>query len=235
MRALALVAVEQLLELPLGVGHGRLRGGDRRVGERPVGGGPAGALAVGDRLHERVPAQAVRAVDGDAGALARPRRGPRGGLARRGRCRRRPCGSGSRAEPGIGSWIGSTPAKTIESSRVPCSRSMILLRAEMAQVEEDVAVDAAAFVDLGLLRARDDVAARQLHRVRRVVLEEALALRVEEVRALAAAALGDEHPRRRERRRVELHHLHVFQRHADAGARAPCRRRCRSRRSSCPV
>ena len=33
-----------------------------------------------------------------------------------------------------------------------------LLRAEVAEVEQDVAVDAAALVDLGLLGARDDVA-----------------------------------------------------------------------------
>ena len=91
-----------------------------------------------------------------------------------------------------------------------------LLGAEVAQVEQDVAVDAAALVDLGLLGARDDVARGELHRVRRVALQEALALGVEEVGALAAAALGDQHPRRRERRRMELHHLHVLQR--DAGA-----------------
>ena len=91
-----------------------------------------------------------------------------------------------------------------------------LLRAQVAKVEQDAPVDSAALVDLGLLGARDDVSARQLHRVRRVVLEEALALGVDQVRALAAAALGDQDSRRRERRRVELHHLHVLQRHADA-------------------
>ena len=109
-----------------------------------------------------------------------------------------------------------------------------LLRAEVAQVEQDVAVDAAALVDLGLLRARDDVAGGELHRVRRVVLQEALALGVEQVGALAAAALRDQHARRRERRRVELHHLHVLQRHAERAAPSSSRRRCRSRRSSCP-
>ena len=55
-----------------------------------------------------------------------------------------------------------------------------LLGAEVAQVEQDVAVDPAALVDLGLLRAGDDVARGELHRVRRVALEEALALGVEE-------------------------------------------------------
>ena len=86
--------------------------------------------------------------------------------------------------------------------------------AEVAEVEEDVPVDAPPLVDLDLLCAGDDVAARQLHRVGRIVLQEPLALRVQQVGALAATALGDEHARRREGRRVELHHLHVLQRHA---------------------
>ena len=60
-------------------------------------------------------------------------------------------------------------------------------------VERDRAVgEAAALVDLGLLGARDDVARGQLHLVGRVLLHEALALRVVEVRALAARALGDQ-------------------------------------------
>ena len=84
----------------------------------------------------------------------------------------------------------------------------------MPQVEQDVAVDAAPLVDLGLLRARDDVAARELHRVRCVALEEPVALGVEEVRTLAATALGDENARRRKGRRMELHHLHVLERDA---------------------
>ena len=88
------------------------------------------------------------------------------------------------------------------------------LGAEMAQVEQHVPVQAAPLVDLRLLGARDDVARRELHRVRRVADEEALRVLVEQVRALSAAALGDEHAGRRERRRMELHHLHVLQRDA---------------------
>ena len=90
-----------------------------------------------------------------------------------------------------------------------------LVGAEVAQVEQDVAVDPAALVDLGLLRPGDHVAARELHRVRRVALEKPLALGVEKVGAFAAAALGDQDPGRREGRRVELHHLHVLQRYTD--------------------
>jgi hypothetical protein len=84
------------------------------------------------------------------------------------------------------------------------------------EIEQHVAVDSAPLVDLRLLRARDDVAACELHRVRRVPLEEALAAGVEEIGAFAAAALSDEDARGRERRRVELHHLHVLERDADA-------------------
>jgi hypothetical protein len=89
-----------------------------------------------------------------------------------------------------------------------------LLRAEMAHVEQHVPVHPAALVDLDLLRAGDDVSARELHRVRRVVLEEALPFGVQEIRTLAARPLGDQDPGRRERRRVELHHLHVLERNA---------------------
>src|SRR3712207_2409412 len=52
--------------------------------------------------------------------------------------------------------------------------------------------------------------------VRRVLLHEALAVAVEQVRALAAGALGDEEPVLDEARRVVLHHLHVHQRRAHA-------------------
>ena len=83
-------------------------------------------------------------------------------------------------------------------------------------VERDRPVgEAAALVDLGLLGARDHVAARQLHLVGRVLLHEALALGVVEVGALAAGTLGDEEPEARQRGRVVLDHLHVHQRSAD--------------------
>ncbi len=106
------------------------------------------------------------------------------------------------------------------------------VRSEVPQVEHDVAVDPAALVDLRLLGARDDVARGELHRVRGIAEEEALALGVQQVRAFPAATLGDEHSRRRQRRRVELHHLHVLERdsraerhgHPVSGARIGIRR-----------
>jgi len=102
------------------------------------------------------------------------------------------------------------------------------------QVEHHGAVDPAPLVDLGLLGTGDDVARRQLERVRRIPLHEALAVLVEQEPTLAAAALGDEDAGREERRRVELHELHVLerqprvQRHRRAVARARVRVRRRA-------
>ena len=57
-----------------------------------------------------------------------------------------------------------------------------------------VLADAAAFADLDRDRAAHDVARREILRVRRVALHEALALGIREVTALAARALGDQQP-----------------------------------------
>ena len=191
------------------------------------------ALPVRDRLHERVAAEPVRAVDGDARDLAGGVETLERGLPPDVRVDAahvvvgaRPDGDRlvDRVDAGERHRELARPVQALED----------LLRAEVAQVEQDVAVEPAALVDLGLLGAGDDVARGELHRVRRVADEEALAVLVQEVRALAAAALGDEHARRRERRRVELHHLHVLQRDAGAQRHAPSRRRCTRTRSSSP-
>ena len=86
-------------------------------------------------------------------------------------------------------------------------------RAELARVEIDGAVAL-----LAEDRARDDVARRELGEPM-LPLHEAHAARVDEDRAFAAHRLGDERERilrRVERRRMELHELHVGER--DAGA-----------------
>ena len=157
--------------------------------------GGSGAPAVGDRLHERVPAEPVRAVHRDARALA-------------GRVQAFELGD-AQLVVGVDAAhvvVGARPDRDRLVDRVdageghrqlarPVQALEDLLRAQVPQVEQDVPVDAAALVDLDLLGPRDDVAAGELHRVRRVVLEEAVALRVQEVRALAAAALGDQDAR----------------------------------------
>ena len=74
---------------------------------------------------------------------------------------------------------------------------------------------AAALGDLGVDRARDDVARRELQPLRVVALHEPLAARVAQDAALAADRLGDEQPGDARRPdhpgRMELHELHVDQ------------------------
>ena len=75
---------------------------------------------------------------------------------------------------------------------------------------------AAAFLDLGGHGARHHVAARQVLGVRRVALHEALAVLVQEIAALAAHALGDQHAGAGDAGGVELPELHVLERQPGA-------------------
>ena len=95
-----------------------------------------------------------------------------------------------------------------------------LVAAEVAQVQQHRAVDAAAFHDLGGLRAGHDVTRGELELVRRVLAHEPLAVLVEQDAALAAGTLGHQHAAGVQRRRVELHELHVLERHAGAERQA---------------
>ena len=118
----------------------------------------------------------------------------------------------------IGSRVMSTPAKSLPMFTISRSASSVRLRGTFvmsSQMPEPLGADAAALEDLGLLGARDDVARGELHLVGRVLLHEALALGVQQHRALAARALGDQEAVLDERRRVVLDHLHVHQRRAD--------------------
>src|SRR3954451_3527158 len=70
-RPLAVLHVEHRLDLRLPVALHAVRERHVRLrGERPLGGVAAGAATERNRLHQRVPTQAVRAVHGDAGSLA---------------------------------------------------------------------------------------------------------------------------------------------------------------------
>ena len=127
---------------------------------------------------------------------------------------------------GISSVKMSTPAKSLAISRICDNLSLIVWAPRVAAVQQDPAVDPSAFVDLRLLRPGYDVPRRQLHHVGGVPLHEPLALRVEQVRALAPGALGDEHAAAGQRGGMVLDHLHVHQgcpgavgeRHAVPGA-----------------
>jgi hypothetical protein len=93
------------------------------------------------------------------------------------------------------------------------------VRADVAQVQQHVVLvrtDAAAFLDLLVHRARDEVARRQVLQGRRIALHEAFAVRVDQDTALAAHALGDQDARAGHAGRVELPELHVLQRQAGA-------------------
>ncbi len=194
--------------------HGlRVPVGGRAPAERVLRGMPPGAAAERDRLHQRVAAEPVRAVDRDACDLSRGVEALELGLsplvcrdaahvvvgARTDRD-----GLEDRVDAGVRHRQLARAGQLVED----------LLRPEVTKVEHHRPVDAAARLDLRGLGARDDVARRQLERIRGVALHEPLAVLVDEVATLAAAPLGDEDPGRVHRRRVELHELHVLQRQA---------------------
>ena len=152
--------------------------------ERVLGGSLARAAAEGDRLHQRVAAEPVGAVHGDTRDLA---------------CGVEPLDRGEpvvvRLDPAH-VVVGAGPDRDRRVDRIDAGvghRELAragqlgqdLLGAEVAEVEEDRAVDAAAGLDLGRLGARDDVARGELERVRGVALHEALALLVDQVATLA--------------------------------------------------
>ena len=190
-----------------------------------VGGVLAGAGAEDQGVEQGVGAEAVAAVDRDAGALAgRVEAGHVGGAVDVG------LDAAHRvvvAGLDVDRLPGDVDAGEVAADEDDLAQRLVhaLLRDD-GDVERDGAVgEAAALVDLGLLGTGDDVARGELHLVRRVALHEALALGVEQVGALAAGALGDQEALARKRRRVVLDHLHVHQRRAcPVGHRDPVAR-----------
>ena len=202
------------LILALLVAHGRL-GHERAVAVRDgvLAGVPPGAAAEHDRLHQRVAAEPVGAVHRDARALA--------GGVQAGQDRLAVDVGVDSAHVVVGAGadrdrlLDRIDARVVDRELArPGQPRADLLRAEVREVEQHAAVDAAPLLDLLPLGARDDVARRELHRDRRRLGHEAVAAGVAQVAALAAAALGDQHAVRAQRRRMELHELHVLQRHA---------------------
>ncbi len=91
------------------------------------------------------------------------------------------------------------------------------LPTEMPHIQVDalpVRSDPPAFIDLGLLRAADQIPGGQFHLVGRIFLHEAVAILVGEIAALAATGLAHENAVFVEARGMELHEFHVHQRHA---------------------
>ena len=83
---------------------------------------------------------------------------------------------------------------------------------EVSYVEEYAPVDASALVDLGLLGPRHHVARRKLLHRGRVPLHESFTGGVQQVSALASRGLRQERAVRLQGSRVVLHHLHVHER-----------------------
>src|SRR4051794_20099335 len=214
--AAAALAAQDVLDHAALVGQLALRGRRHRHARAPLGGGLARAAAEDEGVEQRVGPEAVAAVDGDAGDLAR---GVEAG------------------DRGLAPHVGLDAAHDVVAARLDvdglagdvdpgevaadvddlAQRLERALAGDLGDVERHGAVgEAAALVDLRLLRARDDVARGKLELVGRILLHEALALGVVEVRALAAGALRDEDPVARQRGRVVLDHLHVHQRRAEA-------------------
>ena len=92
------------------------------------------------------------------------------------------------------------------------------LATKMTHVEMDevLAADTTAGANLLIDRARDHVAWRELHQLRRVRLHETLPLAVEEIAALAARRLAQQNANANDAGWVELIELHVLQRHTVA-------------------
>ena len=137
----------------------------------------AGAAAEDQRVQQRVGAEPVAAVDGDAGDLARG--------VQAGDLGRAPDVGLDAAHDVVAAGLDvDRLARDVDAGEVAPDVDDLAQRLERAlarhlgDVERDGAVgEAAALVDLGLLGAADDVARGELHLVRRVLLHEALALR----------------------------------------------------------
>ena len=104
-----------------------------------------------------------------------------------------------------------------------------LLPTQVGQVEHHTTVDATTISNLAPLSTRHDVAGGQLHRVRRVVDHEALAILIAQIATLTTTTLGDQHAVRLKRRRMELHELHVLQRHTSVPGKRHAVARARKR------
>ncbi len=215
---------------------------------RAVGGVFAGAAAEDQRVEQRVGAEAVAAVDRDAGDLAR-------GVEALDRRAAVDVGLHAAHDVVLAGADHDRFAGDVHAGEVAAEVDDLAQRLERALARDDrdvevdagaVGADAAALVDLDLLGARDDVAGGELHLVRGRFLHEAFAVGVQQVGALAARALGDQHPGLDQAGGVVLDHLHVHQRRADAvgqrdavagddqavGGRLVCLARRRRRRGS---
>ncbi len=187
-----------------------------------------GLAAEDDEVEQRVRAQTVRAMDGDAGRLAdRHQAGDdRVGVSRlrshdfavevAGHAAHVVVDGGLHRNRLLGDIDPSEDARRLGDAGQPLVDH---LGSEVLEMQVDVVVlgaDAAALADLDRHGATHHIARGQVLGVRGIALHEALTLGVGEIAALAARALGDEAAGAVDPGRMELHELHVLQRQPGA-------------------
>src|SRR6476620_9080478 len=152
------------------------------------------ATAEDQRVEQRVGAETVTTVHGYAGDLA-------GGVEPVDRRAAVDVGLDSAHDVVLAGLDDDRLGGDVDAGEILADVDDLSQRLEHAALRHDgdvevdalaVDADATTFVDLGLLGAGDDIARGEFHLVRRVLLHEALAVGVEQVRALATSALGDQ-------------------------------------------
>ena len=203
---------------------------------RVVPGGYPRLFPVDNGVQQRVRAEPVRPVDGDAGAFSRrekPR--DRSVLGIRDhipvyRCRKpaHRVVRGRLYRHRVRDRIHADEVKRQSVNLRQLLQYLLLPQVPQVDMQEIAPANPAAFADLRLHGSGYHVPRRQLHLLRGVVLHEPLPLVVEQVPALAARALGDEDAMLVQSRRVELNELHVLERESSVEEHpetVPCVRR----------
>ncbi len=227
-----------------GVGIGRQR---RPVGGLDeLGGVAARAAPEDDEVDERVGAEPVGAVDRDAGALAGRVEAGQDAL---GVDEDTPVDIGwQAAHRVVGGRLNRRQLLRRVDAEVDADElgdvgqlGFLHLARDMGQVEVDVVLvrtGAPTLLDLLVDEAGDHVARGEVGQRRRVALGKGLAIAIAQDAALAASRLREEDTQLVDAGRVELEHLHVFERDAappgDRRAVAGQRQRVRGHREDAP-
>src|SRR3989442_4986533 len=186
---------------------------------RVLRGGEATPFAEHEALAQAVRSEAVRAVDRHAGRFADREEPREAGISLR--VRRDPAHHVMLTRPDPDRLLGwvATPILLREFAD---HRELLLDRRDAggAQVEAEIlpvrSFERAARLHLLHHRPGEDVSRAEFHFPREVPLHVSLPVLVDQVAALAARRFRDQDAGPREARRMELDHLHVFQRHAGA-------------------
>ena len=228
--ALALGVIENRGDAAILIGQrSRLDAGTRiALLQHALSSSLTGTTTEHDRLHQRVTTKAVRAMDRDARNLARGPEARNHRLAPDIAIDATHLIVGTRADRDR--LLDRIDAGVIHRQLAATRQTRLqLLPTQVGQVEHHTTVDATTISNLAPLSTRHDVAGGQLHRVRRVVDHEALAILIAQIATLTTTTLGDQHAVRLKRRRMELHELHVLQRHTSVPGKRHAVARARKR------